>query len=80
MIQRRRTDMYDVLSPDGFSITPDKVYPDLESAHAAAVAFAERFQFQGFYSTAQRERIPLTDIAGRCRVVEVPDDYLEEDE
>lgn len=72
--------MYDVLSPDGFSIDPQEVYQDLDSAHAAAVAFAERFVRQGFYSTARRERIPLEDIAGRCRVVEVPDDYLEEDE
>ena len=72
--------MYDVLSPDGFPIDPEEVYPDLESAHAAAVDYAARFAQQGYYTTARWERIPLEDLAGRCRIVEVPDDYLEEDE
>jgi len=63
-------DVFDVLSPDGITITPDRVYETLEEAHAAAEAFAQRFVWQGFYSTARWERIPLEEIAGRCRVVE----------
>jgi hypothetical protein len=70
--------MFDVLSPDGISITPDEVYATLEDARAAAEAFAKRFVWQGFYATAARERIPLADIVGRCRVIEV--DPLEDDE
>ena len=62
--------MFDVLSPDGITITPDRVYGTLEEAHAAVEAFAQRFVWQGFYSTARWERIPLEEIAGRCRVVE----------
>ncbi len=63
-------DVFDVLSPDGITITPDRVYRTLEEAHAAAEAFAQRFVWQGFYSTARWERIPLEEIAGRCRVIE----------
>ena len=63
-------DVFDVLSPDGITITPDRVYGTLEEAHAAADAFAQRFAWQGFYSTARWERIPLEKIAGRCRVIE----------
>jgi hypothetical protein len=62
--------VFDVLSPDGIAITPDRVYETLEEAHAAAEAFAQRFAWQGFYSTARRERIPLEQIAGRCRVID----------
>lgn len=72
--------MFDVLSPDGLPINCEQVYPDLESAKAAAEAFAQRYAVQGYYWSAQWERIPVEDIAGRCRVVEVPDDYLEEED
>jgi hypothetical protein len=69
--------MYDVLSPDGFSIDPEAVYPDRDTARAAAAEFAKRFVRQGYYKTARWERIPPDEVAGRCRIVEVPDDYLE---
>lgn len=72
--------MYDVLSPDGLPINCGEVYQDVDEAHAAAVAFAKRYERQGYYWSAQRERIPVEDIAGRCCVIEVPDDYLEEDD
>jgi hypothetical protein len=66
--------MFDVLSPDGLSIHAGRVYPTLAAARAAAEEFAERFAWQGFYSTARWERIPVGEIAGRCRIVEAPDD------
>jgi len=69
--------MFDVLSPDGMSIVRSDYYPTREAAAAAAVAYANRFQFQGFYSTSRRERIPVDEIAGRCRIVEVEADEEE---
>lgn len=66
--------MYDVLSPDGLPINPGQSYKTLEAARAAAEEFANRFIWQGFYSTAAHERIPLEDIVGRCRVVPWTDD------
>lgn len=66
--------MFDVLSPDGLSIDPASCYPDLEAAHAAAQAFAQRYAVQGYYWSAQWERIPVEEIAGRCRVVQAMED------
>jgi len=66
--------MYDVLSPDGISINAGRVYPTLAAAREAAEEFALRFAGQGFYSTARWERIAVGEIAGRCRIVEAPDD------
>jgi hypothetical protein len=63
--------MFDVLSPDGLSIEQDEYYPTVDEAQAAAELFAHRFSAQGFYSTFRWERIPVTEIAGRCRIVEV---------
>lgn len=63
--------MFDVLSPDGLSIFPNRVYQTLDEALGAAEAFAQGFDWQGFYSTAMRECIPLDDIVGRCRVIRV---------
>jgi hypothetical protein len=50
------------------------VYPTRNAAREAAEEFALRFAWQGFYSTARWERIPVGEIAGRCHIVEVPDD------
>lgn len=72
--------MFDVLSPDGMSIDHSEYYPTREAAAAAAVEYANRFQFQGFYSTWRRERVPLDEIAGRCRIIEVIDCEEEEGE
>jgi hypothetical protein len=43
----------------------------VDEARAAAELFAHRFSAQGFYSTFRWERIPVTEIVGRCRIVEV---------
>jgi hypothetical protein len=66
---------YDVLSPDGFSIRPEDTYPTRAAAESALRDWVKRFEFQGFYSTARRERIPLDELPGRCRIVEAaPED------
>lgn len=61
--------MYQVLSPDGLPIDQDRRYQTLAEAREAADAFAMRFAWQGFYATSTRERIPLEEIVGRCRVI-----------
>jgi hypothetical protein len=61
---------FDVLSPDGISIWGD-VYPSRAAAESALQAWVKRFAWQGFYSTSRWERIPLDEIAGRCRIVAV---------
>jgi hypothetical protein len=61
---------FHVLSPDGVSIWGD-VYRTRAVAEAALRKWVRRFAWQGFYSTSRWERIPLNEIAGRCRIVEV---------
>ena len=74
--KKGRAAMFDVLSPDGFSIHPVNTYPTRADAESALRGWVNGFEFQGFYSTSRRERIPLDELAGRCRIVEAaePDD------
>lgn len=67
---------WDALSPDGISIDCEDTYPTVEAAKAAIDQWVQRYAEQGYYSTVRRERIPLDEIAGRCRIVEA----CEEDE
>ena len=66
--------IYDVLSPDGISITPDRYYPDRAAAESAIQEWVKRYEWQGFYSTVRRERIPLNELPGRCRIVEASEE------
>lgn len=71
---------FDVLSPDGISIERDGFYPDRAAAESALREWVKRFEFQGYYSTVRRERIPLDELPGRRRFIEVEfdeemDDY-----
>lgn len=64
----------DVLSPDGIPIDAHATYPTHAAAESALAAWVKRYEWQGFYSTARRERIPLDELAGRCRIVEAPEE------
>jgi hypothetical protein len=68
--------VYDVLSPDGFSIHPSQFYLTPESAEAAFHKWAERFKAQGYYSS-NRGRIDLLDLQDECSLV--PRERSEED-
>ena len=59
---------YTVLSPDGFPPSPDAEYSSFGAALLALVQFVRRFEAQGYYLTADRERIPLTEIHQRCQI------------
>jgi hypothetical protein len=63
--------LFDVLSPDGISIAYDTLYPTREAAETALRCWAKRFEWQGFYSTSRWERIPLDQLPGRCRIIEL---------
>lgn len=63
--------VFDVLSPDGISIHPWRTYRTQKRALLAAKSWARRFEWQGFYSTARWERIPLDEIVSRCRIIEI---------
>jgi hypothetical protein len=59
---------YDVLSPDGFPITCEP-FKTKKAARAAIPAWCARFERQGYYSTSNRERIPLPELPHCLRLV-----------
>lgn len=64
---------FDVLSPDGISIE-GYVYATRATAESALRQWVQRFEWQGYYSTSRWERIPLDELPGRCRIIEIPHD------
>lgn len=62
---------FDVYSPDGFAIDRQETYPSREVAEQKLQEWVKRYEFQGYYSTSNRDRIPLDELASRCKIVEV---------
>ena len=63
--------LFNVLSPDGFSTTMSCLFTSEELAKREIDNFVKRYEFQGYYSTSNRERISLDEAKERCRIIEV---------
>lgn len=61
---------YDVISPDGFSISFSDTYESIEEAKAAFENWKKRFEIQGYYSS-NNGRIPLDELEEHCTLVEI---------
>jgi hypothetical protein len=61
---------YDVISPDGFSISFTDTYGSVEKAKEAFEEWKKRFEAQGYYSS-NRGRIPLDELEEHCTIVEI---------
>jgi len=68
---------YQILSPDGFPLFRDRTFTESEILPAFE-EWKKRYEKQGYYSTSNRERIDLRDLADMVDVIEVSDDYLED--
>ena len=62
---------YDVLSPDKFSISFDEVWDTPEEAKEALKKWIGRYKQQGYYSTSNRERIPLDELETWCDIIPI---------
>ena len=62
--------LYDVISPDGFPITCEP-FKSKAAAREYIPHWCQRFQAQGYYSTARRDQIALEDLPGCLRLVPV---------
>jgi hypothetical protein len=63
--------MFIVNSPDGFTIERfPRTYETMDEVNQALRNFVQRYEWQGYYSTAYREHIPLDQIAERCTVID----------
>lgn len=62
---------YDVLSPDGFSISFDTVWDTESEAKHALTEWINGYKRQGYYSTNSRERIPVDELDTWCDIVPI---------
>lgn len=62
---------YNVLSPDGFTISFDETYPSKKKALEAFKAWAKGYEQQGYYSSRDYGRIPFVDLKKYCQLIEV---------
>ncbi len=62
---------YDILSPDGFSIQFDKVFNSLMAAKKAFAEWVKRYEIQGYYSSTNYGRIPLSELEEYCTLIEL---------
>ena len=58
---------YYPISPDGFTID-QKAYKTEAEAMRALKKWVKNYKFQGHYTTARWERIPLVDLLDRCDI------------
>jgi hypothetical protein len=63
--------MFDILSPDGFSIHFSDTYKTVEEAKKAFRQWKNRYEFQGYYSSTKYGRIPLNELENYCKIVKV---------
>ena len=63
-----KPDKFNVLSPDGFPISAEP-FNSQKEAEAAIPKWCERYEPQGYYSTADRERIPVKELPDHLQIV-----------
>jgi hypothetical protein len=62
---------FDVISPDGFSITYDEIYKTFEEAYDAFTQWKKRYERQGYYSSTHYGRIPLDELESYCNIIKL---------
>lgn len=68
---------YDVISPDGFSISRTEYYCSKAEAFAAFEKWKQNFEQQGYYSTADWEHIPVHQLHEFCTLVKIKTTWKE---
>jgi hypothetical protein len=63
--------LFDVLSPDGFSIHPSDVYESKREAKRAIKEWIKRYERQGYYSSMDHGHIPLNKIHEYLQIIEL---------
>jgi len=63
--------MYDILSPDGFSISMVETWETEKLAEIALTEWVNRYSAQGYYSTSDRTKIPFEEIKINCTIIKI---------
>lgn len=62
-IHKKYPDGFYMLSPDGFTLTPDaEKYYSIDTAKSDFEKWAKRYEQQGYYSSTSKGRIPLDEL------------------
>ena len=67
---------FDVLSPDGFSISPSQTYSTPGEAYKATLEWAKRYESQGYYSSMDYGKILVIDLPDFCKLIQVNQEGL----
>lgn len=70
-MKKPKKQLFRILSPDGFDIKMDEWQFDKDQVETELTNFVKRYERQGYYSTSNREQIPLDKIRDYCTVVPV---------
>lgn len=62
---------FDVISPDGFSISFSDTWETIEAAETAFEEWRNNFGQQGYYSSTSKGRIPLSELKEHCKLIEL---------
>ncbi len=65
----KEQEKYNVLSPDGFTLTADDNYNSIEEAEQKTLDWCERYRVQGYYSSVSYGRIPFNEIKDYCKII-----------
>ncbi len=63
--------IFDIISPDGFSIYRDNFFNSKEEAEIAFLKWVENYKAQGYYSSVKYGKILLCDLEYYCKLVEL---------
>jgi len=66
---KKKIKKYDVISPDGFSIHFSDTFKTINEAKIAFNEWKKRYEFQGYYSSANYGRISLDELESYCKIV-----------
>lgn len=66
---------YQVISPDGITISPEAPYTSLKKAKQALAEWTKHFLAQGYYSqtcyNGYRRQIPVDCLPDYCAIIEI---------
>ena len=69
MTRIKKNQAYNIISPDGFTISRDEQYPNKKAARKAFTEWLKRYEQQGFYSSAKHGKIHVLDIEDYCKLI-----------
>ena len=61
---------WDVLSPDGFSISMSDTYDNPKKALEAFNEWLKRYEHQGYYSSVKYGKIPLNKVVNHIKIIQ----------